>query len=59
MTQGVDRDPGMIAGNAFALLPPTLILLIGVFTTYQAVVNTVRALSDKPIRYSLSLPFVK
>ena len=59
MTQGMDRDPGMILGNIFTLVPPTLILLIGVFTMYQAVVNTVRALSDKPIRYPLSIPFVR
>jgi uncharacterized Tic20 family protein/DNA-binding Xre family transcriptional regulator len=59
MVQGVDRDPGIISGNLFAALPATSILLIGLFTTYQAVVNTVRALSDKPIRYPLSLPFVK
>ena len=59
MSQGMDRDPGIILGNIFTLLPPTLILLIGVFTTYQAIVNTVRALSDKPIRYPLSIPFIR
>ena len=58
ITQGLDRDPGIILGNAFRWLPPTVILLIGVFTTYQAVVNTVRALSDQPIHYPLSIPFV-
>jgi uncharacterized Tic20 family protein len=52
VTQGIVR-------NTFSLFPPTLILLMGLFTTYQALVNTVRALSDKPIRYPLSLPFVK
>jgi uncharacterized Tic20 family protein/DNA-binding Xre family transcriptional regulator len=59
MLQGVDRDPGILFGNLFASLPPILILLIGVFTTYQAAVNTVRAPSDKPIRYPLSIPFVR
>jgi len=59
ITHGVDRDPGMRLGNAFAWLPPALILLLCGFTTYQAVVNTVRALSDKPIRYPLSIPFVR
>jgi len=58
MVQGADRDPGIVLGNIFAGLPPLLILLLGVFTTYQAVVNTVRALTDKPIRYPLSIPFV-
>jgi uncharacterized Tic20 family protein len=59
MVQGADRDPGIVLGNIFAGLPPLLFLLLGVFTTYQAVVNTVRALTDKPIRYSLSIPFVR
>ena len=58
MVQGADRDPGIVLGNIFAGLPPLLTLLLGVFTTYQAVVNTVRALTDKPIRYPLSIPFV-
>jgi len=57
--QRLDSDPGIIVGNFFTVLPPMLILLICVFTTYQAVVNTVRALSDKPIRYPLSIPFVR
>jgi uncharacterized Tic20 family protein/DNA-binding Xre family transcriptional regulator len=59
MTQGFDRDPGFIVGNIFSLFPPVLVLLICVFTTYQAVVNTVRALSDQLIHYPLSIPFVK
>ncbi|HXQ37240.1 MAG TPA: helix-turn-helix domain-containing protein [Anaerolineales bacterium] len=50
ISQGSDRDPGIVLGNIFAGLPPLLILLLGLFTTYQAVVNTVRALSDNPIR---------
>ena len=58
MTQGLDRDTGLV-GNIFTLLPPIPILFIGVFTSYQAVVNTVRALSDKPIRYPLSIPFIR
>jgi len=58
MVQNLDRESGIV-GDIFTLLPPIPILFIGVFTTYQAVVNTVRALSDKPIRYPLSIPFVK
>jgi uncharacterized Tic20 family protein len=58
MVQNLDGEPGIV-GDIFTLLPPIPILFIGVFTTYQAVVNTVRALSDKPIRYPLSIPFVK
>ena len=59
MTQGFDRDPGTLLGNLFTVLPPLPILFLALFTTYQAVVNTVRALSEKPIHYSLSIPFVK
>jgi uncharacterized Tic20 family protein len=58
MVKGLDREPGLL-GDIFTLLPPLPILFIGIFTTYQAVVNTVRALSDEPIRYPLSIPFVK
>lgn len=58
MVQGLDKDSGTL-GNIFTILPPLPILFIALFTTYQAVVNTVRALSDKPIRYPLSIPFVK
>ena len=40
-------------------LTPMPILLIGLFTAYQGVVNTVRALSNRSIHYLLSIPFVK
>jgi hypothetical protein len=33
--------------------------LLALFTTHQAAVNAYRALSDKPVRYALSIPFVK
>lgn len=59
MITGLDRDPGVFLGNLFTLLPPIPILFLAIFTTYQAVVNTVRALSEKPIHYPLSIPFVK
>jgi uncharacterized Tic20 family protein len=59
MVQGLDRDPAVFLGNLFTILPPIPILVLGLFTTYQAVVNTVGALSEKPIHYPLSIPFVK
>ena len=58
MVHQLDGDPGIV-GDIFTLLPPIPILLIGLFTSYQAVINTVRSLSDKPIHYPLSVPFVK
>ena len=59
MSRGLDRDPGILLGNLFTVLPPIPILLLALFTTYQAVVNTVRALSEKPVHYPFSIPFVK
>ena len=38
---------------------PLPLILIGIFCTYQGVVNAMRALSDKPFHYPLSIPFVK
>jgi len=38
---------------------PLPLILIGFFCMYQGVVNAMRALSDKPVRYALSIPFVK
>jgi len=56
----------MDMGEGFVILASTLAILsilpflvIGIFCTYQGIVNTMRALSEKPIRYPLSIPFVK
>jgi uncharacterized Tic20 family protein/DNA-binding Xre family transcriptional regulator len=38
---------------------PMPMIAIGIFCTYQGVANAMRALSDKPVRYALSIPFVK
>ena len=38
---------------------PLPLVLIGLFCMYQGVINAMRSLSDKPIRYALSIPFVK
>jgi uncharacterized Tic20 family protein len=58
MAQGLDRDAGIL-GNIFTILPPLPIAFLAIFTSYQAVVNTVRALSEKPVHYPLSIPFVR
>ena len=57
MVQQLDGAPGIL-GDIFTMLPPLPILLIGIFTSYEAIINTVRALSDKPIHYPLSIPFI-
>jgi transcriptional regulator with XRE-family HTH domain len=38
---------------------PLPLILIGIFCTFQGVVNAMRALSEKPIHYAPSIPFVK
>ena len=58
MVQQLDSDSGIV-GDIFTLLPPVPILLIGLFTSYQAIMNTVRALTDRPIHYPLSIPFIR
>jgi len=58
MVQNLDGEAGLL-GDIFTLLPPLPILFIEIFTSYQAVMNTFRALTDKPVRYPLSIPFVK
>ena len=49
----------IVALSSIALLCVVPLILIGLFATYQGVVNTVRVLSDKPYKYRLSIPFVK
>ena len=58
MAKGLDGEAG-IAGDIFTLLPPLPILFLAMYTSYQAVVNTVRALSEKPIHYPLSIPLIR
>ncbi|MGD8402775.1 MAG: helix-turn-helix domain-containing protein [Anaerolineales bacterium] len=58
----ITGDLGMGTGelaNWLMILPPLPMILIGLFCTYQGVVNAMRALSDKAVRYPLSIPFVK
>ena len=59
---GQEAVNAMESSPIFILLTlclPLPLILIGIFCTYQGVVNAMRALSDKPIRYALSIPFVK
>jgi uncharacterized Tic20 family protein/DNA-binding Xre family transcriptional regulator len=58
----VVEDIGLGDGNLenwLVLLPPLPLVLISIFCTYQGVVNAMRAIADKPVRYPLSIPFVK
>ena len=55
----MDMDGFVILASTLAILSILPFIFIGIFCTYQGVVNAMRALSDKPIRYALSIPFVK
>jgi uncharacterized Tic20 family protein/DNA-binding Xre family transcriptional regulator len=49
-------------GTSFWLLTlcaPLPLILTGIFCAFQGVINAVRALSDRPIHYPLSIAFVK
>ena len=52
----MEDTPAFILATICLPLP---LILIGFFCMYQGVVNAMRALSDKPIHYALSIPFVK
>jgi uncharacterized Tic20 family protein len=50
------------SGPAFLIISastPLPLILIGIFCTIEGVLNAMRSLSDKPVRYPLSIPFVK
>lgn len=49
----------VILASTLAIISILPFLFIGIFCTYQGVVNAMRSLADKPIRYRLSIPFVK
>jgi len=58
---GNQVDLGLSIGlfEFMLICAPMPVILIGLFCTYQGVLNAMRALSGKPIRYALSIPFVK
>ena len=56
---GVNTMEGSPIFISLVLCIPMPLIFIGIFCTYQGVVNTIRALSEKPIHYALSIPFVK
>jgi len=57
-TAGVDLE-GSSAFMLIVFCAPMPLIFIGIFCIYQGVVNAMRMLSDRPIRYALSIPFVK
>ena len=57
----VEQSGGEVGalGKSLMLIPPLSLIVVGFFTTYQGIVNAVRAISGKPTHYPLSIPFVK
>lgn len=56
---GINTADGSPIFLLFVMGSTMPLILIGLFCTFQGVVNAMRALSEKPIRYALSIPFVK
>lgn len=54
-------DAGMNMGlfELIIICAPMPMALIGLFCTYSGITNAIRSLADKPIRYPLSIPFIK
>ncbi len=48
-----------VLGTFLALISFAPFIFVGFFCLFEGVVNTVRALSEKPVRYWLSIPFLK
>jgi uncharacterized Tic20 family protein len=56
---GISTIEGNPVIMALLICIPLPLILIGLFCVYQGVVNAMRALSDKPVHYPLSIPFVR
>jgi uncharacterized Tic20 family protein len=53
---GLQGDPTFMLLILSTLLP---LVLTGIFCTIEGVINALRSLADKPVRYPLSIPFVR
>jgi transcriptional regulator with XRE-family HTH domain len=56
---GVNVAQGSSMFTMLVFFVPLPLILIGIYCTYQAVVNAIRALTDKPIHYAPCIEFVK
>ena len=56
----LDQGSGNVAlMSVLALASVFPMIMIGIFVTYQGIINTTRVLTDKPTHYPLSIKFVK
>src|SRR5512136_80067 len=56
---GVNAVEGSPIFMLFVICSPMPLILIGIFCTFQGVINAMRALTEKLIHYPLSIPFVR
>jgi uncharacterized Tic20 family protein len=54
--RGVEGSPAFILAT---ICLPAPLGLIWIICAYQGVVNAIRPLAERPVRYALSIPFVK
>ena len=59
LAKGQIGSENLIMLTVLASLTALPFVAIGIFCFYQAVVNTMRALTDKPVHYPLSIQFLK
>jgi uncharacterized Tic20 family protein/DNA-binding XRE family transcriptional regulator len=52
----IENTPAFIVSTICLPLP---LILIGILCIYQGISNAMRALSDRPVHYALTIPFVK
>jgi uncharacterized Tic20 family protein len=54
---GLDENGGTFGW--WVLFIPMPLVLVGLFSTFQSVINTTKVLSDRPYKYLLSIPFIR
>ena len=59
LSEGELGGANVIVMTIMASLTALPFIAIGIFCFYQAVVNTMRSLTDKPVHYPLSIQFLK
>jgi len=56
---GIDLGLHLGLMEIMIICVPTPAILIGVFSTYHGIINATRALTDRPIHYPTTIPFIK
>lgn len=59
MLEAQSGQPNLCLLGVLPLISLVPLIAIGIFCTWQGVVNTIRVMSDKPYKYPLTIPFIK